>query len=68
MPTGVPPADEVNILRGQILLIQNQLMYERHKRSNHAKRNRRLLRRITHMTMLEEQQKTLVCFYTENEC
>ncbi|BFZ05577.1 hypothetical protein BsWGS_08616 [Bradybaena similaris] len=57
---GVPPADEVNILRGQILLIQNQLLYERHKRSNHAKRNRRLLRRITHVTMLEEQQKTLV--------
>ncbi|CAG5127226.1 unnamed protein product [Candidula unifasciata] len=56
---GVPPADEVNILRGQILLIQNQLLYERHKRSNHAKRNRRLLRRITHVTMLEEQQKTL---------
>ncbi|XP_005108980.1 hamartin [Aplysia californica] len=56
---GMPPADEVNILRGQILLMQNQLMYERHKRTNHAKRNRRLLRRIAHVATLEEQQKTL---------
>ena len=56
---GMPPADEVNILRGQILLLQNQLMYERHKRTNHAKRNRRLLRRIAHMATLEEQHKAL---------
>ncbi|XP_059143507.1 hamartin-like [Physella acuta] len=57
---GIPPVDEVNIVRGQVLLLHNQLMYERHKRTNHAKRNRRLLRRITNMIMLEEQQKTLL--------
>lgn len=57
---GVPPADEINILRGQILLLQNQVMYERHKRTNHAMRNRRLLRRIAHVTALEEQAQSLV--------
>ncbi|KAK7478437.1 hypothetical protein BaRGS_00030283 [Batillaria attramentaria] len=56
---GVPPADEINILRGQILLLQNQVMYERHKRTNHAMRNRRLLRRIAHVTALEEQVQSL---------
>ncbi|GFS06966.1 hamartin [Elysia marginata] len=57
---GLPPADEVSILRGQILLMQTQIMYERHKRCNHAKRNRRLLRRMTHIASLEEQQKSLM--------
>ncbi|KAH9500758.1 hypothetical protein Btru_076398, partial [Bulinus truncatus] len=56
---GNPPADEVNILKNQLLMLQNQLMYERHKRVNHDKRNRRLLRRITGVAALEEQQKTL---------
>ncbi|GFO17745.1 hamartin [Plakobranchus ocellatus] len=57
---GLPPADEISILRGQILLMQTQIMYERHKRCNHAKRNRRLLRRMTHLATLEEQQKSLM--------
>lgn len=52
--------DEINILRGEILLLQNQVMYERHKRSNHAMRNRRLLRRIAHVSALEEQVQALV--------
>ncbi|KAK3586967.1 hypothetical protein CHS0354_026683 [Potamilus streckersoni] len=56
---GVPPVDEVNILRGQILLIHNQLMYERHKRDQHAKRNRRLLRKITHAKAVEEENNAL---------
>lgn len=51
---GGPPADEINILRGQKLMLQNQVMYERHKRFNHAMRNRRLLRRIAHVSALEE--------------
>ncbi|RUS68637.1 hypothetical protein EGW08_023600 [Elysia chlorotica] len=57
---GLPPADEVSILRGQILLMQTQILYERHKRCNHAKRNRRLLRRMTNIASLEEQQKSLM--------
>ncbi|XP_076436309.1 hamartin-like [Babylonia areolata] len=56
---GGPPVDEINILRGEILLLQNQVMYERHKRSNHAMRNRRLLRRIAHVSALEEQVQAL---------
>ena len=58
--SGGPPVDEINILRGEILLLQNQVMYERHKRSNHAMRNRRLLRRIAHVSALEEQVQALV--------
>ncbi|KAK6195034.1 hypothetical protein SNE40_000552 [Patella caerulea] len=57
---GVPPADEVNILKGQIMLLHNQLMYEQHKRDLHAKRNRRLLRKITQTKTLEEQNRAMV--------
>lgn len=40
---GSPPADEINLLKGQVQLLHNQLLYERHKREVHAGRNRRLL-------------------------
>ncbi|XP_033729532.1 hamartin-like isoform X2 [Pecten maximus] len=56
---GMPPADEVNILRGQIFMIQNQLMYERHKRELHAKKNRRLLRKIANAKAVEEQNNAM---------
>ncbi|XP_060578266.1 hamartin-like [Ruditapes philippinarum] len=56
---GTPPADEVSILRGQLMLLHNQLMYERHKRDQHAKRNRRLLRKIAHSKTLEEQNNSM---------
>ena len=56
---GAPPADEINILRGQIIMMENQLMYERHKRELHNKRNRRLLRKITNAETLEENNKTM---------
>ncbi|KAK3088192.1 hypothetical protein FSP39_015981 [Pinctada imbricata] len=54
---GMPPPDEINILRGQLFMMENQILYERNKREMHAKRNRRLLRRITHANALEEQNK-----------
>ena len=57
---GVPPADEVSILRGQLLLLHNQLMFERHKRELHAKRNRRLLGRTVKTTAIEEQNTAMV--------
>ena len=57
---GVPPADEVNILRGQTLLLHNQLLFERHKRELHAQRNRRLLSRVVKTTALEEQASAMV--------
>lgn len=59
---GMPPADEVNILRGQLFMMKNQILYERNKRELHAKRNRRLLRKITTANALEEQTKAQVKF------
>ncbi|KAJ8300717.1 hypothetical protein KUTeg_022236 [Tegillarca granosa] len=56
---GTPPADETNILKGQILMIQNQLLYERHKRELHSKRNRRLLRKIVNAQAQEEQNSAM---------
>lgn len=52
---GQPPADELSILRGQILLLHNQLLFERNKREIHAERNRRLLGKAKRAWMLEEQ-------------
>lgn len=51
----LPTCDDLDILRGQVQLLHNQVMYERHKRELYAKRNRRLLGRITKATALEEQ-------------
>ncbi|XP_013415766.1 hamartin isoform X3 [Lingula anatina] len=52
---GLPPPDEINILKGRTLLLHNQLMYERHKREMHARRNRRLLGKVVKMAKIEEQ-------------
>ncbi|XP_039085626.1 hamartin isoform X2 [Hyaena hyaena] len=51
---GSPPSDEIRTLRNQLLLLHNQLLYERFKRQQHALRNRRLLRRVTRAAALEE--------------
>lgn len=40
---GEPPVDEVEIMRGQVKLLHNQLLFERHKCDLHAIRNRRLI-------------------------
>lgn len=56
---GVAPADEISIVRGQLMLLHNHLMYERNKRDQHAKRNRRLLRKIAHTKSLEEQNDAM---------
>uniref|UniRef100_A0AAR2IZX9 TSC complex subunit 1b n=1 Tax=Pygocentrus nattereri TaxID=42514 RepID=A0AAR2IZX9_PYGNA len=53
------PLDELQTLRSQLLLLHNQLLYERYKREQHAVRNRRLLRRIINATALEEQNNAL---------
>lgn len=42
-------------LSTELLLVQNQLQFERFKRQQHALRNRRLLRRVINTTALEEQ-------------
>lgn len=57
--TGSAPLDELHTLRSQLLLLHNQLLYERYKREQHAVRNRRLLRRIINATALEEQNNAM---------
>ncbi|KAG9353923.1 hypothetical protein JZ751_012047 [Albula glossodonta] len=59
-PSGSAPLDEIHTLRSQLLLLHNQLLYERYKREQHAVRNRRLLRRIINATALEEQNNAMV--------
>lgn len=56
---GSVPLDELHTLRSQLLLLHNQLLYERYKREQHAVRNRRLLRRIINATTLEEQNNAM---------
>ncbi|XP_059382153.1 TSC complex subunit 1b isoform X2 [Carassius carassius] len=56
---GSVPLDELHTLRSQLLLLHNQLLYERYKREQHAIRNRRLLRRIINATALEEQNNAM---------
>ncbi|XP_054440153.1 hamartin isoform X2 [Pteronotus mesoamericanus] len=51
---GSPPSDEIRTLRNQLLLLHNQLLYERFKRQQHAVRNRRLLRKVIRAAALEE--------------
>ena len=57
---GLKPIDEVTHLQGQVLLLHSHLLFERHKRELHAKRNRRLLGKIVKTTALEEQNAALV--------
>uniref|UniRef100_A0A8C1LJT7 TSC complex subunit 1a n=1 Tax=Cyprinus carpio TaxID=7962 RepID=A0A8C1LJT7_CYPCA len=52
-------SDELGMLRSQLLLLHNQLLYERHKREQHALRNRRLFGRIVNTTALEEQNNSM---------
>ncbi|XP_068105037.1 hamartin [Hyperolius riggenbachi] len=56
---GSPPSDEIHVLRNQLVLLHNQLLYERFKRQQHALRNRRLLRKVIKVTALEEQNAAM---------
>ncbi|XP_044161415.1 hamartin isoform X1 [Bufo gargarizans] len=56
---GSPPTDEILTLRNQLVLLHNQLLYERFKRQQHAQRNRRLLRKVIKVTALEEQNAAM---------
>ncbi|XP_076854312.1 TSC complex subunit 1a isoform X2 [Brachyhypopomus gauderio] len=53
--SGPTAPDELDLLRSQLLLVHGQLLYERHKREQHALRSRRLLRRVINASTLEEQ-------------
>ncbi|EQB78195.1 hamartin isoform 3 [Camelus ferus] len=52
-------ADEIRTLRNQLLLLHNQLLYERFKRQQHALRNRRLLRKVIRAAALEERNAAM---------
>ncbi|XP_063792823.1 hamartin isoform X2 [Pseudophryne corroboree] len=56
---GTPPTDEIHTLRNQLVLLHNQLLYERFKRQQHAQRNRGLLRKVIKVTTLEEQNAAM---------
>ncbi|KAM5145905.1 hamartin [Mantella aurantiaca] len=56
---GSPPTDEIHTLKNQLVLLHNQLLYERFKRQQHALRNRRLLRKVIKVTTLEEQNAAM---------
>ncbi|XP_071802417.1 hamartin-like [Asterias amurensis] len=57
---GSPPADEIKLLKGQLQLLHNQLLYERHKREVHAERNRRLLGKTHKAKALEESNAAML--------
>lgn len=58
--SGSPPSDEIRTLRDQLLLLHNQLLYERFKRQQHELRNRRLLRKVTGAAALKEHNAAMV--------
>lgn len=60
LKSGSPPSDEIRTLRNQLLLLHNQLLYERFKRQQHAVRNRRLLRKVIRAAALEEHNAAMV--------
>lgn len=60
LKSGSPPSDEIRTLRDQLLLLHNQLLYERFKRQQHALRNRRLLRKVIRAAALEEHNAAMV--------
>ncbi|XP_041956465.1 TSC complex subunit 1a [Alosa sapidissima] len=51
--------EELQHLRSQVQLLHTQLQFERHKREQHAIRNRRLLRRVINATALQEQNVSM---------
>ena len=47
-------------MKGQLLLLHTQLLYERQKRQLHAERNRRLLSRVCDAVKIKENNLSLV--------
>lgn len=62
MFAGKAPPDEISILRTRILLLQNQLEFERHRKDVHSERNRRILGRVKNFKMEYDQFESLVSF------
>ncbi|XP_071948076.1 hamartin-like [Antedon mediterranea] len=56
---GHPPADEIELLKGQVFLLHTQLQFERNQREQHEQRNRRLLRKTHKAKAYEEGNNAL---------
>ncbi|XP_028407591.1 hamartin-like [Dendronephthya gigantea] len=52
---GSPPKDEIKILRKELLLLQSELLFERHKCDLHATRNRRLVGKVFQVNAVREE-------------
>lgn len=52
---GCPPADEIVLLRSELLLLQSEVLFERHKCDLHATRNRRLVGKVFQTNAVKEE-------------
>ena len=52
-------------IAGQVLMLQSQLQFERHRREIHAERNRRLLAKAKGFRLVEEELVTLRLHLTQ---
>ena len=59
-PSSGQPTAEVMYLRSQVLQMHCAMLYERHRREQHALRARKLMRKVYDTTAMEEKTKTLV--------
>ncbi len=56
-------ADDVITLKGQVHMLQTQLLFERHRREMHVKRNRGQLRHVLNAAKFEIENTNLVGIY-----
>lgn len=54
-----PTSDILSCYPGQVLMLQSQLQFERHRREVHAERNRRLLAKAKQGRLVEEELHTM---------
>lgn len=57
---GCPPSDEMHLLRKELLLLQSELLFERHKCDLHATRNRRLVGKVFQANAVREELSAAV--------
>ena len=63
-PGSGQPSPEVMYLRCQVLQMHCAMLYERHRRDQHALRARKLMRNVYDTTAMEEKMKTMVSTFT----
>ena len=57
---GCPHSEELGQMQGQLALLHSQLLFERHQCLQHARRNRRLLRKASNAHRVKEERDYLV--------